>query len=97
VSRSLAPPATTSAGATTGRCDRRVGAGSLVDVRTTRADTPVIHPADDIFAIGGSTVVRESDDDQVTIVAAGITVHEALRAADALAFEDGIAVRQLVA
>jgi transketolase len=61
-------------------------------VRCTRADMPVIHPPDDIFPIGGSTVVRESDEDQVTVVAAGITVHEALRAADALA-DDGIAVR----
>ena len=44
------------------------------------------------FPIGGSRVVRSSDDDEVTLVAAGITVHEALKAADALA-EDGISAR----
>ncbi len=42
--------------------------------------------------IGGSTVVRASSDDQVTLIGAGITVHEALKAADALA-EAGISAR----
>ena len=44
------------------------------------------------FPVGGSKVVRSSDDDDVTIVAAGITLHEALKAADSLA-EDGIGAR----
>jgi len=44
------------------------------------------------FPIGGSKVLRSSDADQVTIIAAGITVHQALRAADALA-ADGIPAR----
>jgi transketolase len=72
--------------------------GALADVpgisylRTTRGETPVIYPPDEIFSVGGSAVVRESPDDVVTVVAAGITVHEALRAADALA-DDGIAIR----
>jgi transketolase len=61
-------------------------------VRTTRGGTPVIYGADDRFEIGGSRVVRASDDDDVLLVGAGITVHEALEAADALA-EDGIAAR----
>jgi transketolase len=61
-------------------------------LRTTRAATPVIYGPDDAFEVGGSRVVRSSDEDDVAIVAAGITVHEALRAADALA-EDGIAAR----
>jgi transketolase len=61
-------------------------------LRTTRAATPVIYGPDDAFDVGGSRVVRSSDEDDMAIVAAGITVHEALRAADALA-EDGIAAR----
>jgi transketolase len=61
-------------------------------LRTTRADTPVIYEPDEEFAVGGSKVLRSSDDDEVTIVGAGITLHEALKAADALA-EDGIAAR----
>jgi transketolase len=62
-------------------------------LRTTRADTPVIYGPDDEFPVGGSKTVRSSDDDDdVTIVAAGITLHEALKAADALAGE-GISAR----
>jgi transketolase len=56
-------------------------------LRTLRPATPVLYGPDEEFAIGGSKVVRSSDDDEVTIVGAGITVHEALKAADALAPE----------
>ena len=61
-------------------------------MRTTRAATPVIYDASEDFPVGGSHVVRSSDDDDVTIVAAGITLHEALKAADSLA-EEGINAR----
>jgi transketolase len=61
-------------------------------MRSTRADTPVIYDADATFEIGGSAVVRRSDADRVTVVGAGITLHEAMKAADALA-ADGIGVR----
>jgi len=61
-------------------------------MRTCRGDTPVIYQPGEKFEIGGSRVLRSSPDDQVTLVAAGITVHEALAAADLLA-EDGIAAR----
>jgi transketolase len=59
-------------------------------LRTTRAATPVIYSADEEFPVGGAKVVREGDD--VTIVGAGITLHEALKAADALA-ADGVSAR----
>jgi transketolase len=58
----------------------------IVFLRTTRANTPVLYGPDDDFPIGGSKVVRDGED--VTIVGAGITLHEALKAADALAEED---------
>ena len=61
-------------------------------LRTTRAATPVLYEADEQFPIGGSRVVRASDEDDVTIVAAGITVHEALSAAQTLA-DEGISAR----
>ena len=61
-------------------------------LRTTRGNTPVIYGPDESFEIGGSKVVRESDGDQALIVSGGITLHEALEAAEALA-SDGIAVR----
>jgi transketolase len=57
-------------------------------LRTTRADTEVIYEPDDEFPVGGSRVVRDADDTDVTIVAAGITVHEALKAADELAADE---------
>jgi transketolase len=62
----------------------------IVFMRTTRAATPVIYGADEEFPIGGSRVLRDGDD--VAIVAAGITLHESLKAAEALAGE-GISTR----
>ena len=61
-------------------------------MRTTREKTPIIYDKSESFPIGGSKVVRESNKDRATIVAAGITLHEALKAVDVLAHED-IAVR----
>jgi transketolase len=68
------------------------GRDGIVYLRTTRADTPVIYEPDEEFPVGGSKVVRSSEDDDVAIVAAGITLHEALKAADALS-EDGVSAR----
>ena len=53
-------------------------------MRTTRPKTPVIYGADEEFRIGGSKVLRESPDDVATVVAAGVTVFEALSAYDEL-------------
>jgi transketolase len=64
----------------------------IVYLRTTRADTPVIYGPDEEFPVGGSKVLRSSEDDDVAIVAAGITLHEALKAADALA-DEGVNAR----
>jgi transketolase len=61
-------------------------------LRTTRADTEVIYPPNTEFEIGGSRLLRASPHDDVTIAAAGITVHEALEAARRLA-DDGIRAR----
>ena len=61
-------------------------------LRATRGDTPVIYQPGEEFPIGGSRVLRSGNADQVTIVAAGITVHEALRAADSLT-ADGLPTR----
>jgi transketolase len=61
-------------------------------LRTTRGDLPVIYQPGEEFPVAGSRILRSSESDQVTIVAAGITVHEALAAADRLA-GDGIRTR----
>jgi transketolase len=64
----------------------------IVFLRTLRPNTPVIYGPDEEFEVGGSRVIRSSDDDDVTIVGTGIAVHEALKAAEALE-EDGITAR----
>jgi transketolase len=64
----------------------------VVYLRTLRMATPVIYPPDQQFPIGGSRTLRSSKHDDVTLLAAGITVHEALAAADTLA-ETGIRAR----
>ena len=53
-------------------------------LRTLRPSTPVIYGPDEEFPIGGSRVVRSSEDDRVTVVAAGITVHNAIEACEQL-------------
>jgi len=65
----------------------------IVYMRTTRANTPILYRPDEEFPIGGSRVVRGgAAGDKVTVIGAGITLHEAGKAADALAKEN-IAVR----
>ena len=72
--------------------------GAMADVpgisylRTTREKTPAVYEPGDTFPIGGSKTLRSSNEDQVTLVGAGITVHEAVSAAEALAAE-GISAR----
>ncbi len=62
-------------------------------IRTTREKTPILYKPTDEFPIGGSRIVRGGgSDDRVTVVAAGITLHEAVKAADALA-KDGVKIR----
>ena len=64
----------------------------IVYIRTTRMKTPAVYGPDEAFAVGGLKVVRATDGDALTIVAAGITLHEALAAHDELA-GGGVRVR----
>ena len=59
---------------------------------TTRGAYPVLYDAGETFPVGGSKVLRESGDDQVTLIGAGVTLHQCLAAADTLA-ADGISAR----
>jgi transketolase len=61
-------------------------------MRTTREKTPTIYAADEEFEVGGSRTVRSSDSDALTLIGAGITLHECLDAAEQLS-ESGIAAR----
>lgn len=63
-----------------------------VYIRTGRPKSPILYGNDEAFTIGGSKVLRQSATDQLTIVAAGVTVFEALKAHDQL-HADGLAVR----
>jgi transketolase len=64
----------------------------IVYIRTTRSPTPLLYSARDSFRIGGSSVLRENGADRATVIAAGITVHEALVAYEELKTE-GILIR----
>ncbi|WP_028571729.1 transketolase [Desulfonatronum lacustre] len=61
-------------------------------IRTTRQATPVLYGPDERFPIGGSKVLIQHPEDKAVIIAAGITLHEALAAADLLE-EQGVLVR----
>jgi transketolase len=61
-------------------------------LRTTRAKTPVLYGPEERFSLGGSKVLRRSGEDQAAVLAAGITLHEALTAHEQLA-RDGVKVR----
>jgi transketolase len=64
----------------------------IVYIRTSRPKTRVLYDNAEAFPVGGSKTLRSSAKDRVTIVAAGVTVPEALKAHEALA-KDGIAAR----
>ncbi|MGQ9801254.1 MAG: transketolase [Candidatus Saccharicenans sp.] len=64
----------------------------LVYIRTTRPATPILYSPAEEFPPGGAKVLRQSDRDAVTVIGAGITVHEALKAYEQLKAE-GINIR----
>merc|ERR1712080_370142 len=61
-------------------------------VRVSRPATAVIYENDERFNIGKAKIVRKSDSDKVLVVAAGVTLYEALKAADTLAAK-GVNIR----
>ena len=66
----------------------------VVFMRTTRGAYPTLYPAGERFFVGGSRRLRSSDDDQVTLLGAGVTVHNCLAAAELLAAR-GVSARVL--
>jgi transketolase len=60
----------------------------IVYLRTARPDTKVLYENDEDFSVGGSKCLRSSARDRVAIVAAGVTVHEALSASEQLAGDE---------
>lgn len=57
-------------------------------LRTSRGESPVLYGPEEDFPVGGSKVLRSSAEDRLTVLAAGVTVPEALAAADILAGQD---------
>jgi transketolase len=64
----------------------------IVYIRTTRMETPILYGPEEKFVIGGSKVVRKSEKDRATVIGAGVTLHEALAAYEALK-KEGIFIR----
>ncbi len=85
----LYPSDATSAKALTKELVKHNGIGYI---RTSRPKTPVLYESSETFEIGGSKTLRSSDKDLLTVVAAGVTLHEALKAADLL-LKDNIYIR----
>jgi transketolase len=52
----------------------------IVYIRTTRPATQLLYSREDTFPIGGSKILRRGKGDAVTVIAAGITVLETLKA-----------------
>jgi transketolase len=63
-------------------------------IRTTRPKTAILYPNEEQFPVGGSKVLKKSANDRATVIGAGITVHEALKAASQLE-KEGIFIRVL--
>jgi transketolase len=64
----------------------------IVFIRTTRMETPILYGPEETFAIGGSKVLRKSEKDKATVIGAGVTLHEALAAYEALK-KEGVLIR----
>ncbi|RWS23871.1 transketolase-like protein [Leptotrombidium deliense] len=62
-------------------------------IRTSRPATPVIYSNDTVFEIGKAKIVKSSGADQCLVIGAGITLHEAIKAADALKTQHGVSIR----
>ena len=60
----------------------------MVYIRATRADTSILYDTNETFVIGGSKTIKNSKTDVVTVAAAGITLHEALKAYEELKKEN---------
>jgi transketolase len=68
------------------------GLDGISYMRTTRGAYPVLYEAGESFPVGGSKVLRSAEDDQVTLIGAGVTLHACLAAADQLR-DEGISAR----
>jgi transketolase len=66
--------------------------GGFTFIRTTRSATPILYDVSESFPIGGSKVLKKSASDVATVIGAGITLHEALKAYEELK-KQGVLIR----
>ncbi|HEX7488336.1 MAG TPA: transketolase C-terminal domain-containing protein, partial [Anaeromyxobacteraceae bacterium] len=81
----LYPSCATAAAELTRQMASREG---ITYLRSTREKTPVLYGSEERFTIGGSKVLRRSPRDVAAVLAAGVTLHEALRAYETLRSEE---------
>jgi transketolase len=72
--------------------EQAAGYNGIVYLRTTRGATPVIYDPSETFQIGGNKVLKESAGDRIAVIAAGVTLFEALGAYEELK-KEGIPVK----
>jgi len=72
-------------------CERAVELAAnhpnMVYIRSSRPATPVLYEKDEVFEIGKSKIIRQSENDTALVIGAGVTLHEAIKAADTLKAE----------
>lgn len=73
-------------------CELAANIKGICFIRTSRPNTPVLFPNDEEFQIGKAKIIRQSPDDKVLVIGCGVTLHEAVKAADELK-KSGIAIR----
>ena len=64
--------------------DEMTAHNGICFLRTSRPKTPVLYKNEEKFPIGGAKILRQGPNDKVTVIGAGVTLYEALKAADAL-------------
>jgi transketolase len=72
--------------------EKMIDTRGMMYLRTARPETPMIYDINEEFEIGGAKILRQSDGDQITVIAAGVTVFEALKAYESLQ-KEGISIR----
>lgn len=75
-------------------CELAANTDGICFVRTGRPANAVIYKADEVFEVGKAKVIRQSETDVVTVIGGGVTIHEAIKAAEQLAGK-GINIRVL--
>jgi len=70
------------------------GHKGMAYLRTSRPATPLLYSKDDEFPAGGSKILKKTPQDRVTVIGAGVTVHEALKAHESLK-KEGVDIRVL--